>query len=152
MLEIGQVARGVVLRLMPYGVMVRLESGVVGLVHISEVANCFVEDLSQRFDQGARVVVRVLRQRDDGRWEFSIKKARDAQLPDAIPDGAADNFGAGQPMYDAAVPYEPSAKAVHGAQKREAFNAKLQDFLSDSSENLEDARRHDENRRKGKRR
>lgn len=148
-IEIGQTTCGTVLRVMPYGVIVRLENGIIGLVHISEVAHTFVEDLNQHCSQGASVTVRVLRQRDDGKWEFSIKQALNRQLS---PGETTDNFGAEQPMYDAASSHQEPPRSSQNAAKREAFDASLRDFLSDSSENLEDARRHDENRRKGKRR
>ncbi len=134
------------LRLMPYGVLVQLENGTVGLVHISEVANGFVKDLTEHCSPGASVTVRVLRQRADGRWEFSIRQALDGQPVESQPN--ADNFGSEQPMYDATAAHQGAQKAA----KREAFDEKLRDYLSDSSECIEDVRRHHDQRRSGKRR
>ena len=138
MIKTGQLIQGTVLRVMPYGAMVRLENGTVGLVHISEIADAFVHDLNQHCSQGASVTVRVLRQRDDGRWEFSIRQASKEQPAEA------DNFRAEQPMTGAA----------QKAAKREEFDEKMRDFLNDSSECIEDVRRHHDKRRnsKGKRR
>ena len=147
-MTIDQLQKGTVLRIMPYGVMVRLDNGTVGLVHISEVADSFVEDLTQHCSQGASVVVRVLRQREDGRWEFSIKQAANQQPTDMAMD--TDNFGAEQPMYDAASSDQPRLNSEQKAAKREVFDEKMRNFLGDSAENLEDARHHQAKGRGGK--
>ena len=163
MAEVEQVARGIVRRVMPYGAIVQLEDGVTGLVHISEIDNCYVSDVSQYCTEGAPVVVQVLRRKEDGRWEFSMKKARkhplarelaaELAVANAYDESApADDFGAGAPMYDAAVPHQPPSRPSISPQKRAEFDEKLRDFLSDSSDQIDDMRRHHENRLGGKRR
>ena len=152
MAEVGQVAHATVVRVMPYGAIVRLEDGTVGLVHISEFDHCFVDDVYAYCSEGARVVVRVLRRKNDGRWEFSMKRVgRGAPDPDSGGQ-AAENFGGGQPMYDSAMPTQPAPRAARSSAQREAFDEKLREFLSDSSERLEDMRRHHDHRLHGKRR
>ena len=162
--EIGQVMPADVVRVMSYGAIVRLEDGTVGLVHISELAPRFVEDIREFCSEGARVTVRVLRRRFDGRWEFSIKQVEhfDAEAlagetsqraaRDDFADGPTEDFGADQPMYDSAMPNQPAARPARSAAAREAFDEKLRDFLSDSSERIEDVRRHHDHRLHGKRR
>ena len=147
-MKIGQLMNGTMLRLMLYGVIVQLENGTVGLVHISEVADGFVKDLSQHCSQGAPVMVRVLRQRADGRWEFSIRQAPDEQPAESQPD--ANTSEADQLGHEAATSPQESPNAARRAAKREAFNEKLRDYLSDSSECIEDVCRHHDQRRGGK--
>ena len=143
-MEIGQTIAGKIVRVLPYGAMVQLENGVSGLVHISEIAEHFIKDIHQHCSIGARVVVYILRHGADGRWEFSLKRAQTADAP-------PDNFGAEQPMYDAAASSEPPHfNAEQKAARREAFDEKMRDFLDDSSERLEDARRHQAKGRGGK--
>ena len=158
MLEAGQVSNALVVRVMPYGAIVRLEQGTVGLVHISEMADRFVEDIHEFCREGATVMVRVLRRKYDGRWEFSIKQV-EAPSADTLaamngvePEVADENFGAGQPMFDSAAPNQMAARPKRSAASRAAFDEKLRDFLSDSSERIEDVRRHQDNRLHGRRR
>ena len=115
--------------------MVQLENGVTGLVHISEVADGFIKDIHQHCSVGASVVVYILRHGDDGRWEFSLRRAQTGE--------------AGK-MPDEVKAEQPTQNAVQKAAKREAFDEKMRDFLSDSSERQEDARRDGDERRGGK--
>ena len=148
MAEVNEVAFGTVRRILPYGAIVQLEDGSVGLVHISEIANCYVSEVSEYCSEGARVAVRVLHRRPDGRWEFSMKAALEHQRAGEL----ARNFGAGQPMYDGAAPHQPPSRPRISPQKRAEFDEKLRDFLSDASDSIEDVRRHHEHRLGGKRR
>ena len=143
-MEVGQTASGKIVKVLPYGAMVQLANGVTGLVHISEIADHFINDINQYCSVGARVVVYILRHGADGRWEFSLKRA---QTDGALPG----NFGAEQPMYnDATLSEQPRLNAEQKAARREAFDEKMRDFFDDSSERLEDARRHQTKGRGGK--
>ncbi len=154
--EVGQVSPATVVRVMPYGAIVRLEDGTVGLVHISEIANRFVSDVREYCNEGACVMVRVLRRNPDGRWEFSMKQpVFDGSAPvAAVSEGSAgpENFGAEQPMYDSAMPNQPAPRPKRSFADRAAFDEKLREFLFDSSERIEDVRRHHDHRLHGRRR
>ena len=154
-----------------YGAIVQLDDGVTGLVHISEIANNFVKDVRDYCTEGAPVVVQVLRQKEDGRWEFSMKQAlgnesaKDlhAQVAAEIAEmelqpateadaNSEDGFGSSQPMYADAAPFQAPLRASTNPKKRAEFDEKLRDFLTDSSDRIEDVKRHHENRLGGKRR
>ena len=60
---------------MQYGVFVKLNEGKIGLVHISEVSNEYVEDINQVLKKGDTVKVKVLSIDDSGKIALSIKKA-----------------------------------------------------------------------------
>ena len=171
MAEKNQISRGVVRRIMGYGAIVQLDDGTSGLVHISEIANCYVKDVRDYCTEGAPVVVQVLSQKEDGRWEFSIKGARNAphasELQAAVaaeiaampaPEnyeqtaGDVENFDSARPMYSGGAPHSPFPRAAISPKKRAEFDEKLRDFLTDSSDQIENAKRHHENRLGGRRR
>lgn len=171
MAEKNQISRGVVRRVMGYGAIVQLDDGTSGLVHISEIANRYVKDVREYCIEGTPVVVRVLSQKEDGRWEFSMKAVRNdpqarelcesvaaeiAAMPTVENYGEqgsdAEDFGGARPMYDGAAPHSPLPRPAISPRKRAEFDEKLRDFLTDSSDSIEDVKRHHENRLGGRRR
>ena len=58
-LEIGSIVEGKVLRVKPFGAIVSIGE-VQGLVHISQVANSFVQDINDHVKAGDTVKVKVL--------------------------------------------------------------------------------------------
>ena len=154
---------------MGYGAIVQLDDGTSGLIHISEMANRYVKNVRDYCIEGAPVVVQVLQQKEDGRWEFSIKAARNNPLASELfkqvaaeilanpPEPSDDenydeNFGGASPMYDNAAVHAQFARNSASPKKRAEFDEKLRDFLTDSSNHIEDVKRHHENRLGGKRR
>jgi len=129
MAEIGNIARGTVVRVLLYGALVRLDDGSLGLVHISEIDDKYVRNISEYVAEGARVVVKVLGEKEGNRYEFSMKKAKDAQLDDEV----IDDFGATMPVLK-----------NYNAVTRAAFDDKLREFISDSSDRLSDIKRHND--------
>jgi S1 RNA binding domain protein len=81
MAEAGQIARGTVVRILAYGALVRLDDGCLGLVHISEIDERYVKEVGEYLREQTRVVVKVLQEKEGGRWEFSIKAAKGALPP-----------------------------------------------------------------------
>lgn len=79
--EIGSVYEGTVTGLTNFGAFVKLSDGTVGLVHISEVADEFVSDISQKLTVGDAVKVKVIEINDGGKVSFSIKKAVESEKP-----------------------------------------------------------------------
>ncbi len=57
---IGQVVEGTVTRVVPFGAFVRLDDGIEGLVHISELADRYVSHPHEVVKEGDRVQVRIL--------------------------------------------------------------------------------------------
>ncbi len=58
-LEVGSIVEGKIVRIKPFGAIVSLGS-VQGLVHISQVANSFVQDINDHIKIGDIVKVKVL--------------------------------------------------------------------------------------------
>ncbi len=70
--EVGSVMEGVVETLQPYGAFVRLENGVSGLVHVSQISHTRIKDPSVVLQEGDQVKVKVIAIKD-GKLSLSIK-------------------------------------------------------------------------------
>ena len=72
----GDIVEGVVKKITPFGAFVRLGNGQKGLVHISQIDNKFVEEVSQHLKVGETVKAKVVAILDGGKIDLSIKKAK----------------------------------------------------------------------------
>ena len=126
--EVGTVLEGKVTSITKFGAFVALEGGKSGLVHISEIANSYVNDVHDFLQEGQDVKVKLLAIKD-GKLDLSIKKA----LP-APERPAQRNF---QPR--------PAAGDL-------AFEDKLKQFLSSSERKMADLNRNISGKQGGRRR
>lgn len=133
MTDNSTLSRGVVVRLLPYGAMVRIEDGTTGLVHISEIDEKFVANVADYLAIGTQVVVKVIAVKEDGKVEFSIKRAKGA----APFSEDIEEFGSQEPIL-----YEPMPPMVRTG--RAALDEKLREFMADATERLGDVKRHNE--------
>ena len=70
---------GTVQRITPYGAFLQLESGKVGLVHISEIDRNYVKDVREHLRESDVVQAKVLSIKEDGKIDLSIKALQDLQ-------------------------------------------------------------------------
>lgn len=120
--EVGSKIIGKVTGIKHFGAFVELPERKNGLVHISEVADQYVEDINDHLSIGQEVEVKVLSVGDDGKISLSIKKVKE-QKPKPRPRK------------------EPSP---------EDFEKKLSSFLKDSEDRLSTIKRQAESRRGGR--
>lgn len=80
-LEVGKIYEGKVTGITKFGAFVELEPGTTGMVHISEVANTFVNEIKDHLTEGQQVKVKVLNITEEGKISLSIKKAVDNPPP-----------------------------------------------------------------------
>jgi len=73
-IEVGNVFEGRVTGVKPFGAFVALPEGRVGMVHISEVSNEFVQDIAAVLHDGDIVKVQVINIAPDGKIALSIKR------------------------------------------------------------------------------
>ena len=73
-IEVGNVFEGRVTGVKPFGAFVALPEGRVGMVHISEVSNEFVQDIAAVLHDGDTVKVQVINIAPDGKIALSIKR------------------------------------------------------------------------------
>jgi S1 RNA binding domain protein len=105
----------------------------VGLVHISEIDERYVRDVADYLEAEDRVVVKIIAHKESGKYEFSIKQAKGADAKELEEDLCPDDFDA----------YEP-ADDFSRREARIAFDEKLREFMTASSERLSDLRRHND--------
>ncbi|MBR1811898.1 MAG: S1 RNA-binding domain-containing protein [Clostridia bacterium] len=82
--EIGAVVDGKVTGIKAFGAFVKLPTGETGMVHISEVASAYVNDINEFLTVGQDVKVKVLGENDKGKISLSIKQAAPKE-PSAAP-------------------------------------------------------------------
>lgn len=73
--EIGSIVEGKVTGITKFGAFIELSDGAVGMVHISEVAATYVNDIAEHLKMNDTVKVKVLSISDEGKISLSIKKA-----------------------------------------------------------------------------
>ncbi len=89
-IEVGNVFEGRVTGVKPFGAFVALPEGRVGMVHISEVSNEFVQDINTVLHDGDAVKVQVINVAPDGKIALSIKRL--------LPPGSASAPGRAAPQ------------------------------------------------------
>ncbi|MBR6554932.1 MAG: S1 RNA-binding domain-containing protein [Clostridia bacterium] len=147
-LEIGAIYEGKVTGITKFGAFVQLPGGKSGMVHISEIANSYVDDISKFLKDGQQVQVKLIGIDQANRINLSIKKA----LPqEERPQQQDRPQRAPRPYRPAAgKPQAPAAPAVPLTPEEE-FENKLKAFMQSSESRMSDVRSQ-KDRRSGARR
>ncbi len=146
-IEVGGVMEGKVTGITKFGAFVDLADGKVGLVHISEVADVYVNDINDFLKVGQTVKVKVLNVDDRGKIGLSIKRLQPKKT---------ENVDGGNPQSMSRAPRHPAGNdfRVKSAGRFPAgpvsFEDKLSRFLKDSDERLTDLRRKTDSKRGGR--
>jgi S1 RNA binding domain protein len=133
--EVGGIVEGTVSKLAHFGVFVRLPNGDTGLVHISEIADAYVSDVADYFDEGDAVKVKVLNVKDGGRYELSVKQAEARKPKSSTPLDASRR-----------------REAMPSGKPPGSFEDRLSDFLKTSEQRLATLRRNRDAKRRRRRR
>ena len=81
--EVGRIYEGTVLKLLDFGAIVSVLPGKDGLLHISQIANERVANVSDHLKEGQSVRVKVLEADEKGRLRLSMKAAAADDAPAA---------------------------------------------------------------------
>ena len=137
-IEVGSVVEGKVTRITNFGAFVDLEDGKSGLIHISEVADEYVDKVSDFLSEGDTVQAKVVNIDNNGKIALSIKKLKQQQKAEAERNFAPKNRPQGR------NDRRPSR------QTSASFEDKLSRFLKDSDERLTDLKRKTDSKRGGR--
>ncbi len=74
-LAVGQIVEGKITGITAFGVFIGFGDGKSGLVHISEVARSYVNDINDFVKVGDQVKAKILNIGEDGKISLSIKRA-----------------------------------------------------------------------------
>ena len=128
---VGSVLEGKVTGITKFGAFVSLPEGKSGLVHISEIAYSYVNDVKDHLTEGQEVKVKVIGIDATGRINLSIKKAMD---PPPRPAGQGRPMGRpgghnGGGFRGKPAPAEPAS-----------FEDRLKQFMAASDSKLSELR------------
>ena len=161
-IEVGNVFEGRVTGVKPFGAFVALPEGRVGMVHISEVSNEFVQDITAVLHDGDTVKVQVINVAPDGKIALSIKRLlpppprqpREGRGP--RPGAPRDGGRSGAPRGAGRPPRQPRDAAPRVWQPKAparsdnlSFEDMMSRFKSQSEEKMADLDRETNNRRGG---
>ena len=152
--QVGSILEGKVTGITKFGAFVALEGGKSGLVHISEIANSFVNDVHDFLQEGQTVKVLVL-SAENGKINLSIKKAQpQEQRPSGgnrPPRPAATAAPAPRPAQQNRSFARPPQQTLEPTADQ-SFEDKLKQFLSSSEGKMADLNRSIDGKRGGGRR
>ena len=152
-IEVGNVFEGRVTGVKPFGAFVALPEGRVGMVHISEVSNEYVQDIATVLHDGDTVKVQVINVAPDGKIALSIKRTQPA--PERAPrQPHGERSGNGGDRRPAPRPkreekprvWQPKPAAPQGEMSFEDMMAR---YKTRSEEKIADLKRVTENHRGG---
>lgn len=107
-LEIGKIYNGKVKGITQYGAFVDIDGGGTGMVHISEIANTFVNEIRDHLTENQEVKVKVIGINEAGKVSLSIKKAvENTQVAPAAPKQHQKRSGDGGQNRSRANVWEP---------------------------------------------
>ena len=151
--EVGAVVEGTVTGITKFGAFVSLPDGRSGLVHISEIANTYVNDVNEFLKLGDKVKVRVLAITPDGKINLSIKRLEPKPQRENAPRG--DFRSPGAPRREGAPNRAPGRAPVQPPAPKTAdqlFEEKLKAFMSESDSKISSIRQYSDHRTKSRRR
>lgn len=146
-IEAGAVLEGKVTGITKFGAFVALPGGKSGLIHISEVANTYVNDVHDFLSEGQTVKVKVLNVGQDGKIGLSAKKAMEP-----APDAPAVRHP--QPRPAAAPQRKPEQPQFYVPEKSgdQNFEDKLKLFMQESDRKMSGNRLFEQQRKSRSRR
>lgn len=149
---VGSIVEGKVTGITKFGAFVALPDGKSGLVHISEIAYSYVNEVSDFLQEGQQVKVKVIGIDESNRINLSIKKTMDPPSRPAGHQGgfhSANNRSGGTHASNGAGTRNGGSSRSHSgsyaprsAQSKEpaSFEDKLKQFMQSSDSKLSELR------------
>lgn len=147
--ETGKIYDGKVTGITKFGAFVEIAPNVTGMVHISEVANTFVNEIKDHLTEGQNVKVKVLSVSEEGKISLSIKKAlppppKKEQKGGGRPDNRGGGKGRGA---EKSAPKEPQTPESAFEDMLNRFKASSDERMGDIKKNIDNKRRNTSRRR-----
>ena len=145
---VGSILEGKVTGITKFGAFVSLPEGKSGLVHISEIAYSYVNDVKDHLKEGQEVKVKVIGIDENGRINLSIKKA----LPPP-PRPAGQGRPGGRPGAGGHGGHPGGFRGKAAPAEPATFEDRLKQFMASSDSKLSELRQAERGRsRRGGRR
>ncbi len=160
-LTVGAILEGKVKSITKFGAFIALPEGRTGMVHISEVAHAYVNDIHDHLTEGQDVKVMVIAVDPAGKINLSIKRTIEP------PKSSAGGFH-GKPQSGGGSrrpPYERSGQSASrsnssrssgprsgGSREPQSFDDMLKQFMQDSDSKISSIKQYSDHNRKNRRR
>ena len=174
-IEVGNILDGTVTGITKFGVFVDLGEKQTGLVHISEVAHGYVEDINDVLKVQDPVKVKIL-SIEGNKIGLSIKQTQAKPQSERPRERSAKSFPSDRPKFTNDRPkfnsdrpkfeqgdrpqerresngnreYADRPRRANNKQSSASFEEKMKMFLKDSDERLHDLKRNTESKRGGR--
>ena len=153
-LTVGAVVEGKVKSLTKFGAFVALPDGSTGMVHISEIAHAYVNDIREHLTEGQDVKVMII-SRENGKTNLSIKRTLPAPSKPQFSRPQSRSFNgaqrsAGPSAERSSAPRQAGASASQPQQK--SFDDMLKQFMTESSSKMSSIKQYSEYKTKTRRR
>ena len=133
-LEVGSIVTGKVTGITKFGAFVSVAPGRSGLVHISEIANTYVNDVHDHLTEGQEVTVKVIGIDQSGRINLSIKAALPQEKRAERQEKPQTQF---RPQYQ-----QPRQEKPQQPASEPSFEDKLKRFMQDSDSKMAGVRQY----------
>ena len=140
-LTVGAVVEGKVKSLSKFGAFITLPDGSTGMVHISEIAHAYVNDIRDHLTEGQDVKVMII-SRENGKTNLSIKRT----LPAPTRQQSQRPRGGAQQRQAQPNRQQPSAP------QQKSFDDMLKQFMSESDSKMSSIRAYSDHKTKTRRR
>jgi S1 RNA binding domain protein len=124
---VGEIVEGVVTGITNFGAFIQLPEGKSGLVHISEISHDYVEKVADYLKKDQKVKVKILSISKEGKISLSIRQAKPKTHK----------------------PAEIEWNKLDDKQKGMSFEDKLNKFLKDSNEKIDQIKGRDTRKSSG---
>lgn len=142
-LAVGNIVEGKVTGITKFGAFVELPGGKTGMVHISEVAPTYVNEIRDHVSENQVVKVKILNITEEGKISLSIKRAMDRPAP------AARRSSGGSSRLERPDQYDWNSKKKN---ENLSFEDMLSKFKQTSDDKMSDLKKYNEGRRPSGRR
>ena len=136
-LTVGAIVDGKVKTITKFGAFITLPGNRTGMVHISEVAHVYVNDIHDFLTEGQDVKVKIIDIDPSGKINLSIKKTQDPPPRQPRPRTAPSSA----PVRRPAQPREPAT-----------FDEMLKQFMADSDSKISSLKQYSDHKSKTRRR
>ena len=145
-IEVGMVFNAKITGITSFGAFAQLPEGKSGLIHISEIAAEFVDDVNKHLKKGQVVKVKVIGT-DNGKISLSIKQLESDKKKQSAQKNDKAERKAKTPRRTA--PPEEFEFVTKRPKEDLSFDDMLQKFKQDSDEKIQALKRSNDNKRSG---
>ena len=152
-LTVGAVVDGKVKSLSKFGAFITLPDGSTGMVHISEIAHAYVNDIRDHLTEGQDVKVMII-SKENGKTNLSIKRTLPPPAKPQFSRPRQGGFNSASNGARGGAPSERSAgtRPQPAQPQQKSFDDMLKQFMSESDSKMSSIRQYSEHKTKTRRR